>query len=77
MWWTAAAEAGLLAELFFEGLFLTVEIEVLVVLTAVLVVVVAVSMVQVELVQVLVDHGTSSSAVESVLLSAELLHEVR
>ena len=76
MWRTAAAEAGLLAELFFEGLFLTVKIQVLVVLAAVLVVVVAFSMVQVELVQVLVDHGTSSSTVETVLLSAELLHEV-
>ena len=76
MWRTAAAETRLLTQLFFERLFLTVEVQVLVVLTAVLTVTVIVAG-EVELVQVLVDHGSSSGTEEPVLLGAELLHEVR
>jgi len=79
MWRTAAAETRLLTQLFFERLFLTVEVEILVVLAAVEIVVVVVAAVagEVELVQVLVDHGSSSGTKEAVLLGAELLHEVR
>lgn len=75
---TAAAETRLLTQLFFERLFLTVEVEILVgvVLAAVVIVVVAVAG-EVELVQILVDHGSSSGTEEAVLLGAELLHEVR
>ena len=78
---TAAAETRLLTQLFFERLFLTVEIEILVqiVLTAVVIVVVVFSAIagEVELVQVLVDHSSSSGTKEAALLGAELLHEVR
>lgn len=76
---TAAAETRLLTQLFFERLFLTVEVEILVgvVLAAVVIVVVSAVAGEVELVQILVDHGSSSGTKEAVLLGAELLHEVR
>jgi len=74
MWRTAATETGLLSQLFFERLFLTIEVEVLVLAAAGVVVSTVAG--EVKLVQVLVDHGSSSGTVETVLLSAELFHEI-